>query len=235
MAIDDLADRHHECDVLLDQNLYPDMDIRYCKKVPSYCWLLLGPNFALLRDEFRELRQLTKPRKEGVDRILIFFGGVDLANYTSIAIEALANLGGVQIVDVVIGDQHTNALSIKNACIKHGYRCHIQTSEMAKLMIDADLAIGAGGSASWERCCLGLPAILVAVSENQINIAEALNLVGACFYVGPKECIGLDEIQFAIKKILDSPESIVKMSRKAMSLVDGLGVIRICKALEMGI
>lgn len=231
MVIDDLADRYHECDVLLDQNLYQDMDIRYCKKVPDNCLLLLGPNFALLRDEFRELRPLAKPRKEEVKKILIFFGGVDLANYTSIAIEALGNLGVGEIVDVVIGDQHPYALSIKNACIKRGYRCHIQTTEMAKLMIDADLAVGAGGSASWERCCLGLPTILVAVSENQINIAAALNLVGACLYVGSKEYIGLDEIQFAIKKILDSPESIVKMSNKAMSLVDGLGVTRASKVL----
>ena len=149
MAIDDLADRQHDCDALLDQNYYRDMQTRYDGKVSEYCRMLLGPRYALLREEFRELRAQLKPRTGDVRRMLLFFGGVDAGNYTGLAIEALSGLviKGVE-VDVVIGAQHPLRTEIEQACATHGYVCHVQTSRMAELMAAADFAIGAGGSAT---------------------------------------------------------------------------------------
>ena len=92
MVIDDIADRKHDCDVLLDQNFYADMQTRYVDKVPAHCQLLLGPRYALLRDEFRKLHEQVQPRTGSVKRILVFFGGVDADNYTGLAIDALAGL-----------------------------------------------------------------------------------------------------------------------------------------------
>ena len=107
LVIDDIADRQHDCDVLLDQNFYADMDTRYTGKVPAHCQLLLGPRFALLREEFRRMREHIKPRIGPVKRVLIFFGGVDAENYTLCAIEALACLSNSDLnVGVVIGAQH---------------------------------------------------------------------------------------------------------------------------------
>ena len=167
--------------MLLDQNYYADMQTRYVSKVPSHCQLLLGPRYALLREEFRTLREQINVRTGDVKKILVFFGGVDADNYTNLAIQALAELNVTQSVDIVIGAQHPNREQIKQACIAHGFICHIQTTRMAELMAEADLAIGAGGSASWERCCLGLPALLLAIADNQIEIAKALDLINACF------------------------------------------------------
>jgi UDP-2,4-diacetamido-2,4,6-trideoxy-beta-L-altropyranose hydrolase len=231
MVIDDIADRQHDCDVLLDQNYYADMQMRYISKVPAHCQLLLGPRYALLREEFRTLREKVKVRTGAVKKILVFFGGVDEDNYTSLALQALSELNITLQVDVVIGVQHPNREQIQQACINHGFICHVQTTRMAELMAKADLAIGAGGSASWERCCLGLPALLVAVSGNQINIAKSLDSIGACYYLGEKDAVNSSSIQHSFNELLVAPDQVLSISQQAFSLVDGLGVNRVSEAL----
>jgi len=231
MVIDDLADRRHDCDVLLDQNFYADMQTRYSGKVPMHCQRLLGPCYALLREDFRKLRERIKPHAGEVNRILVSLGGMDADNYTSLAIEALVAINCAQHVDVVIGAQHPYREQIQNACIAHRYECHVQTTRMAELMADADLAIGAGGSSSWERCCLGLPAMLVALADNQVDIAKALDSIGACVYIGTKEAANLSTLQQAITKLLAAHDQLVNTSRHALSLVDGMGVSRVCQVL----
>lgn len=233
LIIDDIADRKHDCDILLDQNFYADMQTRYSGKVPEHCQLLLGPRYALLRDEFRRLHDQVKPRTGPIQRVLVFFGGVDADNYTGRVIEALsgADLADIQ-VDVVIGAQHPYREEIVAACSESGFVCHVQTDRMAELMAAADLAIGAGGSACWERCCLGLPALLVALADNQINIAKALDLLGACIYAGTSDEVDSTVIRDAMAALMSGDEKLRRLSLKAFSLVDGVGVNRTCQ--EMG-
>lgn len=233
MVIDDIADRFHDCDLLLDQNLYTDMEIRYMGKVPPKCQLLLGPSYALLRREFRQLHELIKPRTGPANRILVFFGGVDTNNYTGIAINALIGLGVKNLhVDIVIGAQHPCFDQIEEACVQNGFFCYIQTDRMAELMAVADLAIGAGGSASWERCCLGLPALIVSLANNQIEIAKALDLCGACVYVGTAETANKLLLKNAIINSIYNPEWLTAHSAKSYSIVDGLGVERLYKKIN---
>lgn len=232
MVIDDIADRQHDCDVLLDQNYYADMQTRYIGKVPVHCQLLLGPRYALLRDEFRQKHEQIKPRSGPVKRVFVFFGGVDTDNYTGRAIEALSEINISDLhVDVVIGAQHPRREMIQAACVKQGYVCYVQTKRMAELMAAADLAIGAGGSASWERCCLGLPALLVALADNQVDIAKALDSIGACVYLGTKETANSLAIQRAITNLSDMYDQLERISQRAFSLVDGIGVERVCQEL----
>ena len=231
VVIDDLADRKHDCDVLLDQNFYADMQTRYINKVPEHCQLLLGPRYALLREEFRILRNMVKVRTGEVKKILVFFGGVDADNCTSLALQALAKLNIKLQVDVVIGSQHPNRKRIQQDCITYGFTCHVQTKRMAELMAEADLAIGAGGSTSWERCCLGLPALLVAVAGNQIDIAKALDSIGACYYLGEKDVLSSGSIQYSINELLVASDHVLSISEQAFSLVDGLGKNRVSEVL----
>ena len=233
LVIDDIADRQHDCDVLLDQNFYTDMDARYTGKVPAHCRLLLGPRYALLREEFRQLREQVTLRTGPVKRVLVFFGGVDAGNCTARTIEALANIGGHDLhVDVVIGVQHPCREQIEAECAQYGFRCHVQTSQMAELMAAADLAIGAAGSTSWERCCLGLPVLLVAIADNQINIAEGLDFLGACIYVGTAKTVIAPIMQNAILNLLTAQDQLKTLSERSYSLVDGLGVDRVCQAMS---
>jgi UDP-2,4-diacetamido-2,4,6-trideoxy-beta-L-altropyranose hydrolase len=227
LVIDDLADRKHDCDVLLDQNFYADMNTRYTGKVPEHCLLLLGPRYALLREEFRQLREQVRPRKGSVQRILIFFGGVDASNYTGLAIQALIAIGLPDIhVDVVIGASHPCRESIEEVCNRCHFTYYVQTERMAELMAAADLSIGAGGSATWERCCLGLPTITICTADNQreqITDAASEGLLYA-----PEVN---DEFDLMIKRHVRSlmENSCLRqlISRNGMQSVNGRGALRV--------
>ena len=231
MVIDDLADRQHDCDVLLYQNYFADMRNRYVSKVPAHCHLLLGPSYALLREDFRSFRKKVKVRTGNVKKVLVFFGGVDEENYTGLVIKALSELNISLQVDVVVGYQHPNREQLCEICINYGFRYHVQTTRMAELMAGADLAIGAGGSASWERCCLGLPGLIVAIAKNQVEIAKALDSIGACYFFGEKEVVSLASIKNSINELLVTSDQVRSISLQAFSLVDGLGIKRVSRTL----
>ena len=161
MAIDDLANRTHDCDLVLDQNFYLDLEDRYDRLVPTQCVKLLGPRYALLRPEFRQARKNLRERDGQVKRILVFFGGSDAGNETAKALEAIRLLNRPEIaVDVVVGGINPHRRQIEELCAGWpATTCHCQVNNMAELMAGADLAIGAGGTTTWERCCLGLPSV----------------------------------------------------------------------------
>lgn len=233
MVIDDIADRQHDCDVLLDQNYYSDMQSRYAGKVPEHCRLLLGPRYALLREEFRKQREQVKPRTGEVRRILVFFGGVDADNYTGLAIGALAGMDIEGIaVDVVIGAQHPRRSDIEKICATLGYVCHVQTSRMAELMAAADLAIGAGGTAAWERCCQGLPALSLCVAENQRKqIADAAE--AGILYAPSGEEDPAALIRQHTKALIENPSLLKLISAIGMGVVDGNGVARVASTMNV--
>jgi UDP-2,4-diacetamido-2,4,6-trideoxy-beta-L-altropyranose hydrolase len=232
MVIDDLADRQHDCDMLLDQNYYADMQTRYVSKVPTHCQLLLGPRYALLREEFRTLREKVKVRVGDVKKILVFFGGVDADNYSSLAMQALAELNSKQQVDIVIGAQHPNREQIRQACIAYGFICHIQTTRMAELMADADLAIGGGGTAIWERCCLGLPTLSLCVASNQRRQIENAAAVGL-LYAPSDDGDLMGVLKRHILALLENASLLKHMSTTAMRIVDGRGVVRVTSVLSV--
>ncbi len=233
MVIDDLADREHDCDVLLDQNLYSNLGGRYADRVSAKTQLLLGPKYALLRKEFRRLREDVRPRNGPVRRILVMFGGADSFDLTGRALEALDRFRGTDFsVDVVVGAEHPRRMETEAICAERGHACHVQTTRMAELMAAADLALGAGGSASWERCCLGLPSICASFADNQYAISEALCDTGACVFVGDQDAVTPAKFELEIMALSADPDRLKRMSSQAYSLVDGWGAERVCDALE---
>jgi len=229
MVIDDIADRVHDCDLLIDQNYYVDLDTRYTGKVTANCRLLLGPHYALLRDEFREWRSQVKQHTSLVKRILVFFGGVDADNYTGRAVDALADLGLTSVhIDVVIGEQHPYREQIETECTVNGFKCYVQIDRMAELMAEADLAIGAGGSAIWERCCLGLPTFVMCTADNQKQqVADAAS-VGLLY--APEKT---DDVKNWIKRhictLVDNSHLRELISNNDRQAVDGNGVLRVIR------
>ena len=145
LAIDDLADRDHDSDLLVDQNVLSGKEAKYDGRVPGHCRLLCGPRYAMLREEFRGLHATAKPRSGTVRKLLVMFGGVDAANLTG---EMLRILGESSAwagqADVVIGAQHSFRKDIECFCRQNGFACHVQTKHVAGLMAEADLAVGAG-------------------------------------------------------------------------------------------
>lgn len=233
MVVDDLADRRHDCDILLDQNFYLGMQQRYDHLLPLSCKKLLGPAYALLRQEFVVQQARVKPRDAAVQRVLVFFGGIDADNYTEPAIAALARAARPQVqVDVVIGAQHPARAAIEASCMQHGYECHVQTSRMAELMAQADLAMGAGGTATWERCCLGLPALTVCVAENQRQLVDDAARAG--FIYAPRIELG-DTLEETFLRhylaLLDNPGLRNFLSRRSLEIVDGRGAARVARLM----
>lgn len=228
-AIDDLG-RTHDCDILLDQNIV-DLSNPYLGRVPKDCRVLLGPRHALLHPDFRRLRNFA-PVRSSIRKILVFFGGSDPGNETEKALHGLLAAAGGWQVDVVIGASNPHRGTLQDLCaVTQGqFHLHVQTSRMAELMAGADLAIGAGGSASWERCCLRLPAIAAVLADNQAGIAESLDRLGALRNIGKCEKLGPADYADAVMDTNDS--RIGAMSEIAGTLVDGQGAARVADELS---
>lgn len=234
MVIDDLANRNHNCDLLLDQNLYENMETRYEGLVPEHCQKFLGPKYALLRPQFRKARENLRGRDGKVKRILIFMGGADPGNVTCKVLRAIQMLNQPGIsIDVVIGASNTHANEVEALTSNMSdITCQFHIENMAELMASADLSIGAGGTATWERCCVGLPSLVITIAENQIDIAENLARNGSIINLGWYERIKESDIISTLENLLVNPDKIRQMSLKGMQLVDADGTNRVAETLK---
>jgi UDP-2,4-diacetamido-2,4,6-trideoxy-beta-L-altropyranose hydrolase len=184
MVIDDLADRPHACDLLLDQTFGRDA-ADYRPLVPADCHLLCGSQYALLRPEFAALRpySLQRRARPALCELLITMGGVDKDNATGQVLQALRTcpLPAECRITVVMGATAPWLEEIRRQAQDMPWptRVLVGVSDMAQLMADSDLAIGAAGATSWERCCLGLPTAMMVVAENQRYSANLLEKTGA--------------------------------------------------------
>lgn len=234
MIIDDLANRFHDCDILLDQNFVKTHHKLYKKLVPKKCQLLLGPLYTLLRPEYLNYQTLKRSHKNIIRRVFISMGGTDNSNLTCKIIDALNNplLAHLE-VDIVIGFNfiHKNDL-INHANLRPHTNIHINPPQLADLMAKADLAIGAGGSTTWERIFMGLPSIVLSLADNQVANSEALEACGLIQYLGNAYSIDIIKIEKAILKQIAAPSNLVKFLNKCRALVDGKGVSRISQFIN---
>lgn len=235
-VIDDLADREHYCELLIDQNYYNQPICRYKNKVPKECPVYIGPQYALLRQEFRAARLALIPRSGKVKRLLVFLGGSDLHNATILILSVLNGaIFSDIIVDVVVGASNPERNIIKDYCEAKNYNYHCQVTNMAELMAQADLAIGAGGITTWERCCVGLPSLVVSIAVNQeilVHFAEP-----ACIfeYVGSAATLNKLRLSNQLEELVINQNKLQKMSENGLALVDGLGAERVANLLLAGV
>lgn len=221
MVIDDLADRAHDCDLLLDQNFYRDQAGRYQGLVPDGCVTLLGPGYVLMRQEFIEARRQLRNRDGRVRRLLVFFGGADPLNLTKMILHMLQQWGRQDIMaDVVVGAANPSRNEIQALCNSmSNVVFHCQISNMAELIANADIGIGSGGSAMWERCYLGLPTITVVMAANQARTTEDVSTLGAIVYLGKSEELRAEDYRRALEALIENPEQIRQLSESALSLI----------------
>jgi UDP-2,4-diacetamido-2,4,6-trideoxy-beta-L-altropyranose hydrolase len=230
-AIDDLADRRHDVDLLLDQNFHLCAQARYEKWVPERCRVLAGPRYALLRPQFATARSRVAPREGPVRNIVVSSGGTDAGGLTLRVIDALAaiELGAIQ-VDVLLGAVAGNVEHIRRRAEQFGFHCH-QNASVPDVFAVADLAIGAGGVTTWERACLGVPSIIVALAPNQEPGATAFGAAGYGLYVGGIEGLTADQLRASIATLIASDTLRHFFSKRSMELVDGRGVERVVREM----
>lgn len=229
MVIDDLADRRHDCDVLLDQNLGRSAQ-DYGGLLKPHTATLIGPQYALLRPEFAQLRSqsLARRTQPQLKHLLITMGGVDKDNATGQVLQALTacHLLADLRITVVMGPHAPYLADVKQQATQmpRPTQVLVGVSEMAQLMSDSDLCIGAAGSTSWERCCLGLPTLLLVLADNQLAGARALAHCGAVLPVTTKQ-----NMAQVFAKFLSGPAigQLKNLSQAAVAISDGLGADRI--------
>lgn len=238
MVIDDLANRMHACDLLLDQNLgRTEQD--YVDLVPEQCACLTGPEYALLRTEFSEWRKRSLDRKShfsGIKRVLISMGGSDPDNTTEWAMELLARtrLDDSTVLDIVMGasSPHLEQVRRASSLSRFNSAVSVNVANMAERMAMSDLSVGAAGSTAWERCCLGLPSLMLVLAENQRLIAEKVQSFGAGVVL--KGVGSFDASLGQIEALLFKPEAVAEMNRLAALVCDGLGRGRVAGRIMGG-
>ena len=226
LVLDDLADRNHLCSILLDQNYSLTKEEKYRCLVPTDCFLLMGPKYALLREEFiREKKQQNLIQHES-PTVLLFFGGSDPTNETKKYLTFLKEIFITCSIHVVVGENNPNKEDIINLCkeSKEIYY-HEQINYMAKLMAISDLAICAGGSVTWERYFFNLPAILVSVSYNQEVLCSEVAKLGIDKYLGRTKNVDFRLFKKAFFDLLK------KNIKNDINMVDGYGKQRVIKMM----
>jgi UDP-2,4-diacetamido-2,4,6-trideoxy-beta-L-altropyranose hydrolase len=228
MVIDDLANRFHDCDLLLDQTFGRSAG-DYSPLVSREARLLLGSRYALLRPEFERERpaSLTRRRSGGpVRNILISLGTTDWGGVTAEVTKTVLDAAPECVFNVVLtGEAPSLDILTRMARKQPSIRLHVDAADMALLMRDADLAIGASGTTSWERCCLGLPTIALVLAENQRLVAHSLAEAGACI------TSGLNDLATRLRELLDNRYARVAMVAAAAGITSGNGASLVAAAM----
>lgn len=224
MVIDDLANRPHDCDLLLDQNVVPQFETRYEGLVPAHCVKLLGPSYLIIRDEFIKSRQNMLDRTGKVKNLLIFMGGTDPTDETIKILSALQETTtNLETIHIVIGNGNVHKEHIQAICAKSGFYYHCQIDYMAELMLKVDFCIGAGGSSTWERCYLGLPSSSTIVADNQRIATEYAAGLGAVWNIGWHEHVTISSYVDLLNKLPNETSDLMRMSDNGLQLTESVG------------
>lgn len=234
LVIDDLADRSHECSLLLDQNL-GRVASDYDERVSGECVRLIGLDYALLRPEFARLREgsLKRRKEPQLKRVLISFGGVDRNNVTGQVLQSMVetSLSSETALDIIMGSAAPHLEEIRDQArrLRFQAKVSVDVDDMAERMCKADLSIGAAGSTSWERCCLGVPAIIVVLAENQRSAAQALEEQGVAIMAGNGGLVG--DLLSEILADANLTARLATMASAGAELIDGRGCSRVVDEL----
>lgn len=219
MVVDDLANRAHDCDLILDQNLHAARWGRYDSLVPEQCVRFLGASSALLRREFVESHGAGRVRSPSLERVLISYGGADPTGETVKALAAIRRLDFPLEATVAVSSACPSIDDIRRLSGEVGAELAIDAPDMARLMDCSDLALGGAGATSVERCFMGLPSIVTVVAANQLDVAAELKRSGASMVLGESGVVSPDSICQALACLRSNPEWIQSASLAASALV----------------
>jgi UDP-2,4-diacetamido-2,4,6-trideoxy-beta-L-altropyranose hydrolase len=230
VVIDDLADRQHDCDLLIDSTLGRKA-ADYAGLVPADALVLAGVDYALLRPEFAARREESLTRRAAlvkVERVLVSLGLSDLGGITDGVTRRLLDIDARFSIDVAIGPTAPSRAALEDLVVREPrLGLHIHPPDMDSLMAMADLAVGAGGTTSWERCCLGLPTLMLVVAENQEMIAKELARAGAVVQLKQGGRTDRCSLAKAFAELAANLERLHDMSASAAVICDGKGAHRV--------
>jgi UDP-2,4-diacetamido-2,4,6-trideoxy-beta-L-altropyranose hydrolase len=224
MVIDDLADRKHQCDILLDQTFGRQQE-DYSTFTPKDCKLLLGSQYALLRPEFAKWRSysLKRRKKSKINQILINVGGVDFENFTEFFLNALNGTSQMNSkhVIVIMGPKspHINRIKVLSENLSFKVEVLVDVGNMAEILANTDLVFGALGISTWERCLLGVPSVVISTAKNQEFTAKILHDLGAISFLGKSSLVKAKDVESIINMYEDDSGLLLNFSRKSMKIM----------------
>ena len=230
-VIDDLANRKHDCDLLIDQNYYRDLNHRYKKLIQNDTITLLGSKYAIIRPEFRNINKKTIKKNSQIKKILVSFGGSDPTNECKKALDALCSIENNQFEIVAIVGIYNNKFErLKKLYEKYSnIKIYRHVNDLSRLMLNSDLFIGAGGTTTWERFYMGLPSIVIVISDDQKESIEFLSDMGHIINLGLAKNVTMKTYIQTLQKL--NSDLIYNMSLNNQKLVDGNGSNRIKKQI----
>jgi UDP-2,4-diacetamido-2,4,6-trideoxy-beta-L-altropyranose hydrolase len=233
-VLDDLADRPRAADLLMD-SAYGRTADAYRPLLPPGALILTGPAYAPVRPEFAARRDaaLARRREGGhLRHVLIALGLTDVDGITQRVVGALRPMLGDLILDVVVGGAAGSLARLCAAAKTDPHlRLHVDSHAMAELMAAADIAIGAGGSSTWERATLGLPAVTVILAQNQRPMAQAMKAGGLTLTADVSRPDFEDDLIAALHRLIADATLRRSMSEAAAAACDGLGAERVAQAM----
>lgn len=225
LAIDGQANAVHQANVLLDPQIPESPTEKWAGLLPDTCELYSGPYYLPLSQSFELARKKASIRSSAIKTILVCFGGTDIQNLIYRTAQTLLNLAGqvlpfIDTIDIVV-PSHLSSLKKLEQLVAPDHRCHIHVglNDLSPLMLSADLAIGGGGIMLWERCLLGLPAIVVPLAENQEKPIARLEAMGAVISVRAPDQGYEPRIADALRYIVQSPNALCTMSATAFDIM----------------
>jgi len=230
LVIDDLADRPLGADLLLDSGPARRAG-DYDGLIPDDARLLLGPQYAPVRPEFAGLRERALAwRGEPVGRVLVSLGLTDVDGITGRVVERLRPKVSDVGIDIVLGAEAPSLVSLtKIARRDTRLALHVDSPDMARLTAEADIAIGAAGSSTWERCTLGLPTLMLVLAENQRAAARTLAERDAALVVDAGAADFEALFDRALMRITTDAALRRQLSSASAELCDGLGGPRVAE------
>jgi UDP-2,4-diacetamido-2,4,6-trideoxy-beta-L-altropyranose hydrolase len=229
VVIDDLADRSLPCEIVVNGSPHAEAET-YSGLVPSQATLLLGIRYCLLRRAFAKAHGDAGGRRVGpVRAVLITLGGGDNAGIIPLVVDGVRSALPDAAIDLVPG-----ASEVGDMVTTPGIRIHRNADDaaMARLMLNADIAIGGGGTTSWERCALALPSISIRLASNQDAVVESLTVAGATVDAGQSKDLTAARLSELVASLAKDEELRRSMSERAWQLVDGRGAVRVAHAID---
>jgi UDP-2,4-diacetamido-2,4,6-trideoxy-beta-L-altropyranose hydrolase len=238
MVIDDLMNRKHDCDILLDQNLERSAN-DYSTWVPEHCAVLVGPQYALLRPEFSHLRKekvVKREIKNTLETLLISLGGSDQTDTLLRILQALkiTELPLNCQLTLIAGASDMNKLQLEVKGYPWAVTILKDSDAMAQMTAASDVVIGAAGTSTWERCCLAVPSIIVVLAENQSANAQAMAAKKASLLINNMASLE-EELMGLINGLVRFPEQRVSLGQAASAITDGLGVYKIIDRIQQAL
>ena len=223
--------RHYSADLVLNQNAHAEESLYSSRDASTR--LLLGPRFALLRDEFKPWREWRRDIPPVARRVLVTMGGSDPNNVTERVVDAILSAGDFEVTIVAGGSNpHLSALRELVGSSRSAVQLVENASSMPKLLAEADVAVAGAGTTTWEMCFLGLPALLIIVADNQQGVAGELGKRGIMVNLGDASALSQDVIATELRSLAQSPRARQEMSARGRDLVDGRGAERVVSELN---